>query len=503
VRVAVIGGGLAGLAAGCELAERGHRVTLFERRPWAGGKTYSFVERETGEVVDNGQHIFMACTTAYIAFLRRLGTLGLTRRQRRLRVPVFDAAGRRSDLWAAPLPTPLHLGPSFAAYRHLSPAEKARVARGILAILRLPPGRRGELEGETFGDWLRRNGQSPAGIRDFWNLIVVPTLNCPVDEASAAQALFVFQEGFLKSSTATAIGVPAAGLSRLHVDPAIRHIEWHGGEVRLSRGVDQLEIESGHVAAVRMADGERLPFDAYVAATPPRELLGMLPPATRAAEPFVSLARLRTAPIVNLHLWFDGPVADFDFAAFTGTDLQWIFNRTRIGGSTSPPASPALTPRPSLPNSGEGEPISPPQEGEGVCQPGRQAGSGSAQPPQHLVVSLSAAARYMDLDKRELQALFLPQIQRALPRAAGRRLVRFVAIKEPDATFVPAPGAPRPPAVTPIPNLFLAGAYTSTGWPATMESAVRSGLTAARAVDACRIRPASAEQRPAEVSGDG
>jgi squalene-associated FAD-dependent desaturase len=450
MNVAIIGAGLAGLACGCELADAGHRVTLFERRPWAGGKAYSFVDDETGETVDNGQHIFMTCTTAYMDFLRRIGTLHLTKRQRRLRVAVFDARGRRSDLAAMPLPAPLHLLPSFATYRHLSLADRARVARGVAAITRVSPKRRDDFDGVTFGEWLRRNGQSESVIRDFWDLIVVPALNCRSDDASAAQALFLFHEGFLASAESAAVGVPMVGLSELHAEPAVRYIESRGGQCVTRSAIESVDVRDGRVEAMVNAGGERLVFDAYVSALPPAQLLGVLPEDVRTQAPFSSLPAIRMSPIVNLHLWFDRPALGIDFAAFTGSDLQWVFNRTRIAGA----------------------------DGE-----------------EHLVLSQSAADRYVDLDKARMLELLLPQLQRALPAARSAQLTRSVLIKEPDATFVPAPGLRRPGAATPIENLFLAGAYTDTGWPATMESAVRSGVQAAGAVAAW-----SPQSHPAPVT---
>ena len=441
MNVAIIGAGLAGLACGCELADAGHRVTLLERRPWAGGKAYSFVDDETGETVDNGQHIFMTCTTAYIDFLRRIGTLHLTKRQRRLRVAVFDARGRRSDLAAMPLPPPLHLLPSFATYRHLSLADRARVARGVAAITRVSPKCRDDFDGVTFGDWLRRNGQSERVLRNFWDLIVVPALNCRSDDASAAQALFLFHEGFLASDESAAVGVPMVGLSELHAEPAVRYIESRGGQLVARSAVESIDVRDGRVDAIVTAAGERLAFDAYISALPAAQLLALLPESARAQPPFSSLNAMRMSPIVNLHLWFDRPVLGIDFAAFTGSDLQWAFNRTRIAGA------------------------------EGSDE-------------EHLVLSQSAADRYIDLDKAQLLELLLPQLQRALPAARAAQLTRSVLIKEPDATFVPSPGLRRPGASTPVENLFLAGAYTDTGWPATMESAVRSGEQAARTIAA-------------------
>jgi hydroxysqualene dehydroxylase len=443
--VAIIGAGLAGLAAGCALADQGHRVSVFERRPWAGGKTYSFVERETGEAVDNGQHIFMACTTAYVAFLQKLGTLGLSKRQRRLRVAVIDGAGRRSDLWAAALPAPWHLAPSFAAYRHLTVLEKARIAAALAAMRCIGPEQRAALNWISFAEWLRRHGQTEREIDRFWDLIVVPTLNCPADQASAEQALFVFQEGILKSASSAAIGLPAAGLSALHVDPAVCYIERRGGYLRTGEGISGLEVSNRTVTAIVTESGARLAFDAYLSATPPRQLAQLLPDKVRSLRQLDLLECYRYAPIVSLHLWFDAPVAGFDFAAFTGSDIQWIFNQTRIRQEQ--------------------------REGR-----------------EHLVLSLSAAERYMEQSKRELRERLLPQVQQALPGARTSRLLHYVAIKEPEATFVPAPGLVRPGPETPLHNLFLAGAYTETEWPATMESAVRSGEAAARVIGAAAAR---------------
>jgi squalene-associated FAD-dependent desaturase len=427
MRVCVIGAGLAGLSAGCELADTGVQVTLLERRPWAGGKTYSFEDRETGERIDNGQHVLMRCTTAHGAFLRKLGTAHLVHWQRRLRVPVLDADGKRSDLAAAALPAPLHLAPSFLRYAHLRVGDKLRIGRAI-AAMRADAGS----NTESFGDWLRRHGQSAGAIDGFWELIVVPALNCRCDDVSSAQALFVFREGFLKSAEAAAIGVPAAGLSDLHVEPAVEYVEARGGELRTGATVRALVVRDLRVAEAVLEDGKRIEADAWICALPPRQLLDVLPAKWRRPAPFGDLAAIRTSPIVNLHLWFDGPIIDRDFVAFTGCDLQWLFQ---------------------------------PRDGDG-----------------HVVLSLSAAERYMPLDKGELTELLLPQLRRAVSRAASRTLLRATAIKEPDATFVPAPVLRRPGPETPIANLFLAGAYTDTGWPATMESAVRSGVAAAAAL---------------------
>ena len=439
MRVGIIGAGLAGLAAGVELADRGHEVELLERRPWAGGATYSFRDDATGDEVDNGQHVFMRCTTAYTAFLERLGTLELTRRQRRLHVPVFDADGRRSDLRAANLPFGLHLAPALLRYRHLSWRAKAEVARAFLALRLRPARRRADLDAMTFEEWLRARGQSPETIREFWDFLVIPTLNCRAGEASAAQALFVVEEGFQRGPEAAAIGVAAVGLSRLHVEPAVRAIEARGGRLTTRAPVERIEADGGRVSALVLRGGERRTFDAYVSALAPWRLRPLLPAGLRGEGAFAALAAFEPAPILNLHLWFDRPVADFAFAAFVRSEVQWVFNRTRAGG-------------------------------------------GDESAGQHLVVSVSAPGELFALGQDALRDRLVPQLRRALPAARDARLTRHAVVKEPEATFVPAPGLARPGPRTPLSNLWLAGAYTDTGWPATMESAVRSGLAAAEAV---------------------
>ena len=438
----ILGGGLAGLSAGCELADLGHTVTVFERRPWAGGKTYSFIDEASGEAIDNGQHVFMGCTTEYTAFLRRLGTLRLTKRQRRLRVLVFGEDGRRCVIASAALPRPLHLAGSLIRYGHLSIGERIGVARLVASVDRMTEAGLDALSHEDFESWLREHGQGERVIRRFWDFLVLPTLNCRAAQASTRDALFVLKEGFLASSTSAAVGVPAVGLSELHVAPAVRYIEARGGSVRLGTRVRGVCLDDMRVRAIGI-DGDAVEMDAWVCALPPWDAADVLPAAALADPRWACLRDFRPGPIINVHFWFDEAVADFSFAAFLGGDLQWVFNRTRLDAS----------PR-----------------GDG----------------QHLVVSLSGAAPYMALGKAELQALLLPQLQQAL--AAGSNVMprKVVAIKEPAATFVPSPGLGRPPVEGPLVNMVLAGAHCDTGWPATMESAVRSGIAAARSLHARR-----------------
>jgi squalene-associated FAD-dependent desaturase len=354
-----------------------------------------------------------------------------------LRVQVFDAEGRRAVLSAAGLPAPLHMGLSFVRYQHLPLSERLRIGRTMLAAYRMRQSEAESLNVRSFAEWLRARGETDRAIREFWDFMLIPTLNCRSEDASAEAALFVLREGLLKSSTSAAIGVPAAGLSALHVDPAVRYIEARGGKVRTGSGVNAIATDANEAVALVLESGEHESCEAVVLAVDHGAVAALVGEQWAAQEPFRSIAAMRSSPIVNLHFWFDRPVAPFSFAAFVGSELQWVFNRTWLD-----------------------------REQRG--------------PDEHLVVSLSAADDYMPLTKLQLRERFLPQLQRALPAAGEAELLDFVVIKEPAATFIPSPGLRRPGPATPIANLVLAGAYTATGWPATMESAVRGGLAAAR-----------------------
>ena len=246
----VCGGGLAGVAAACEAALLGADVTLVERRPFLGGKAFSFTDPEAGVEVDNGQHVYLGCCTAYIALLRLLGTLGLTELQPLLDAPVRDRAGRTGALRASRLPAPAHLGPSFLAYPHLSAREKAVAGRALLALAAVATRPPDGLDDVPFADWLADHGQSPGAIARFWDLIVLPTCNDRSDRVSAALAAFVFHEGFFRTRTGSAIGWARVGLTEL-VDPAARRfLEARGGRVVSGRAAAEAGPDG-----VRLADG--------------------------------------------------------------------------------------------------------------------------------------------------------------------------------------------------------------------------------------------------------
>lgn len=434
----VAGGGLAGIAAACDLADAGVRVTLMEKRPFLGGRAYSWTDEATGLEVDNGQHVFLGCCTEYIAFLKRLSVTSGTHLQKRLRVRVIDKIWGESVLRASPLPAPLYLLPSLLRFKPLSPAEKVLAAYAFTQIKALDRAAHPELDSVSLEHWLRDRRQSKHAIRSLWNLVIQPTLNDDISRVSADLGIMVFQEGFLRSTTGANVGWAKMGLSRLLESAARRYIEARGGEVRLGTGLDRVDVDGGTVRRAFVDGAEQNP-DVYVLALSPDCLLDVLPPGVREDRFFSRARRLASSPIVNVHLWYDRPVWDGDFAAFLNTPLQWAFNKSRLWS----------------------------QDGDG----------------QYIDVSLSGARDFVDRPASEIVDVFRKEMDALFPAARGAELARALVVKQRDATFAASPGtaALRPSQRTPIPNLFLAGDWTDTGWPATMESAVRSGRMAAKA----------------------
>lgn len=437
--VVVLGGGLAGISAACELAAAGRKVLLVEKRPFLGGRAFSFPEPETGQEIDNGQHVFLGCCHAYIGLLERLGAIDNTHLAARLDVPIYDRSGRRGLLRAANLPAPLHLVPSLLSYPHLGLFDRLRILYGGACIQLTDRGRSAAaLEVETFAHWLRRHGQSEAAIAEFWNLITLPTLNDDISDVSAAMGLMVFQEGVFASRASSAIGYAKVGLSQLVSEAARRYICDRGGEVRLGTGIRAIHVDEGNVSGVETSSG-LLRGDAYVSALPPDVLLPLLPADLAADEFFGRFGRIDHAPIVALHAWYDRPVMEDALACFSDSSLQWVFNRTRMQEESD-------------------------RDGQYIC------------------VSISGAWNFADTPRSQIEAELLAELARALPRARSARLKRALVIKHPHATFrcLPGTNSLRPRSRSPVPNLLLAGEWVQTGWPGTMEGAVRSGQAAVR-----------------------
>ena len=431
-RVAVVGGGLAGMAAALACADAGTDVTLLETKKWLGGATASFTR--DGLTIDTGQHVFLRCCTAYRAFLRRVGTDDRTDLQRRLDIPVVAPGGRAGGIRRTGLPAPLHLGTALLSYRFLSPRERVRAARTALAMRRLDP-RDPEVDGQAFGAWLRARGESARSIRNLWDLIGLPTLNVSADGASLALAAMVFRTGLLEAPGAADIGVPLIPLQELHGEAALRALRTAGAVVRFGERVRAVAATADGAGGVTV-DGGEVPADAVIVAVPNDRVGELLPPGA-VADPS-AFARLGSSPIVNIHVVYDRPVLSRRFVAAVDSPVQWVFDRTGPSGLVG---------------------------------------------GQYVAVSLSGADEYIDRTVEDLRSEFLPAIESLFPWSQGARVERFLVTRERQATFRQGPDTLRlrPPATCSIPRLYLAGAWTDTGWPATMEGAVRSGLTAARA----------------------
>jgi len=456
MKTVVIGGGLAGITAALTLTEQGNDVTVLEAKPRLGGATMSF-ERD-GLIVDTGQHVFLRCCTHYRGLLDRLGVSGQAPLQRRFDVTVLSPSGRPASKGNHPtrlrrnaLPAPLHLLPTLLGYGKLSLAERARVGQAAL-------GMRGvnlddpATDHIAFGDWLARHGQDERSRRALWDLFSVASINVPGDEASLALAAKVVQTGLLGDSGAADIGVPALPLGELHGTAAARKLAALGATVRLNTKVAAIEVsEPGFTLRLGRGADEDLQADAVVLAVP-HEAAAQLIPAGALPDSIVSgWSGLGAAPIVNVHVIYDRKVMDVPFAAGVDSPVQWVFDRTRISGMHA---------------------------------------SGAA--GQYLAISLSAADAYVDRSVASLREEFIPALADLLPAAREAAVTEFFVTRERRATFRGVPGTARlrPAAATALPGLVLAGSWTATGWPDTMESAVRSGLNAVvalRARESARI----------------
>ena len=452
-RVIVLGGGLAGIVAALDCADRRAQVTLLEVRPRLGGAAYSF-ERD-GLWLDNGQHVFLRCCTAYRALLERLGSKARVAIQARLEIPVLSPGLKSTVLRRSALPAPLHLAGALARYRHLSLQRRVGAARAALALSRLDlkeASARERLDRRTLGEWLAEHGQGPGSVAALWDLIALPTLNLPAAEGSLALGAFVLQSGLLDSNDAGDIGFHLRPLRETLGDPAERALRQAGVEVRLGVRVEAMDrttsagemdrTAAGAGAVDRtdtlrvLAGGEELSADAVICALPHERARGLLAPLLGArAERWEGLG---ASPIINVHIVYDRRVCEQDFAAGVGTPVQYLFDRSDAAG---------------LSNGG-----------------------------QCLAISLSGAGAEMELGAERLGERYVEAMRELLPGAREAKVQSVHVSREHAATFAarPGTGALRPPARTEVEGLVLAGAWTDTGWPATLEGAVLSGHAAAR-----------------------
>ena len=435
--VTIVGAGLAGLAAGCALADAGYRVQLLERRPYVGGRASSYEHPGVGEVVDNCQHILLGCCTNLIDLYRRLGA------QESIswfsRFTYIEPGGRRSVLEPSHLPAPFHTALAFLRIKAFSPRDKIAIARGLSHFfLGIPP----DTE-EDFATWCARHKQTPGAIDRFWKPILASALNEDLDRISVRYAGKVIRDSFLGSPEAGRMGIPQVPLSELY-GRAVDYILARGGEVHLRTSVDACEqTPSG---GWRVCAAERaFASDALVLALSFEAMQKLLPalPQTTAAEVLdKQLSGFAHSPITSIHLWFDREVTELEHAVLLDASIDWVYQVSKL-------------------------------------QPARHGGAGS-----YLELVVSASKRMIPMQRQEIIDLALRELALYFPAVREATLLKAAVIKEVRATYSVRPmlDRVRPNAQGPWPRSYLAGDWTNTGWPATMEGAVRSGYLAAEAL---------------------
>lgn len=439
-RVAVVGAGVAGLAAACALAQDGYTVEVFERRPYVGGRASSYLHPGVDEVIDNCQHIVLGCCTNILDLLRRAGASDALRWSDA--ITFLEPGGRRTRLAPSPLPAPLHSTPSFVTSRALNTRDKLAIARAIVVFLK---GSRPAEDEQNFAEWLRRTGQTERAVEHFWKPVLFSALNEDPERISVRYAAKVFREAFLFSAAAGNMGVPRVPLSEMYGRVASA-IEQAGGKVHLRTSVEGLCRDDATSRWQMRVDGGTRDYDAVVLALSfegLQKLLPGLPDGTVRDELAQQLSGFDHSPLTGIHMWFDREITELDHAVLLDTTIQWLYNTSRI-------------------------------------QPERQ----HLRAGYLIELVVSASKSLVPMERQAIIDLALHELALFFPSVQDARLLKAAVVKEVRATYSVMPGldARRPGAESGWPGVLLAGDWTATGWPSTMESAARSGYLAAEAV---------------------
>ncbi|MGE5313899.1 MAG: hydroxysqualene dehydroxylase HpnE [Acidobacteriota bacterium] len=436
--VLVAGGGIAGLCAAVELASRGWSVVLAERSRHLGGRAYSFIHPDTGDEVDNGQHLMLGCYHAARRYMETVGTISDCTLQDSLSIPFRSATGS-FELRAARLPSPLHIAGALVTLKTLSLRDRLMLLRIAPSLLLAGEGREAHLRSVTVSEWLDETGQSEAAKRSLWNILAIGTLNERPEQASAALFVHVLRTVFLGAPSDASVLLPRRGLSRIFGDAGASYLSSHHGCVRMKTPVRAMRIAAGRVTSVDVGC-ETLHPRAVISAVPQYAIGSLFADDAAAHIPMLAhAARFAEVPIVSIHLWFDAHFMDEHFTALLDSPIDWIFNRTKIARQENP---------------------------GGLMQ---------------LSLVVSAARMLAGQPKHEIIGTAMGEVKRMFPSASSARLVHALVVKEKRATFSPVRGveAFRPAHETPVKNLFIAGDWTDTKLPATIEGAAGSGYACA------------------------
>ncbi len=431
----IVGAGLAGLAAGVDLAEQGIKVLVLEKRETLGGRASSFKDPKTGQSVDNGQHLFMGCYTQTLEFFNKIQALDKLEFQKTLLLNYFEPGGRQSHLACPNLPAPLHLLWGLLSFKPLTFFSKVAVFR---AGSKLSRGNTGSAK--TVREWLEQEKQPQATRKYFWEPLVLATLNTGLQRASVRLLATVLKAGVMAGGKYSRLGFARTGLSQLYAEGAKKFIEDRGGRVESKASVQNFVVSKSRVVGIKMYGGRVLPCPAVISSVTPHDLRSLLPVSLQTSgQPFHYLKGLHSSAILSVHLWLDREAVPLEWAGMLGTSVQWIFNKKRMF-----------------------------RQAEG----------------DYLSLVISDADKFMRMKSSDIAALAVKDLQKVFSSARGARVLRHWVVKEPFATLSADPKvqALRPGCRTNLKNLFLAGDWTDTGLPATMESAVKSGRIAAKAV---------------------
>ena len=435
--VIIIGGGIAGIAAAVRLIPQGYHITLLERRPFLGGRASSVWDPMVNEWVDNCQHILMGCCYQLQDLFTHLGTQSLIKWYDKYQF--LTGAGEISEIKSSWLPAPFHLMPSFLKFTGFNWAEKKEIMQAFMEIWSMNDTAVKQYESIPFIQWLKEHQQSGKTIQTFWIPVIISALNENLESVSTSYVLKVLKMGFLGMKQDYRLGIPKTPLGTLYHQAAMRYLQEQGVVVRLETVIDEIQYDHQEIIGITLQDGTELKADAYISATNFHQLYAMLPKEIQSEHPFSQLQELENSPITGIHLWWDRPITEFEHLCLPGRFLQWMFNRTAISG----------------------------------IQNGTR---------QYLSFVVSASNDLMSMSREEIIQRTLDDVYEMFPKARQANLVYSRVIKENRATFRPLSGVDtfRMGHQSIYSNLFLAGDWTQTDWPSTMESAVISGYATAR-----------------------